>query len=790
MLSLFNDFIILPFQGIYSIFSNVFGLGTALIVFSVFISILTIPLMKWAQKQRLVELQYQSVLEPQIKEIKTNYKGQAKSDALSALYKRYSYNPLFAARQSMQALVQVPVLIIAYIALESYLPLKGSSFLCFKDLSVADNLLFGLPLLPFVMTIINMCTTYLSDFTKKEKTQGYLIAFAFLVILFFAPAALLIYWTSNNLINLLKTLFAKVNKGSKFNFVTLALATFTTLNPKYLILPLCIIIPALFLWTNNISFFGPDAIAFSIGILLAFAVIVFIISKLFFLVLDKVNFKAIKLLKNPLYILVCSYAFAFFGREIYFDHKNYLSYVGLVTFIVLLSIYYLGKKNYRFLFSFLLILFTLTSLQGLKNFEVDNQSLYEDQLSNVNKDDFTDIKLTNKPNFYFFLCESMQGPSTLKRVYNIDPSEYVNKLKADGFEVYDNIYANSYHTLGTLMTMMSLGRLVPKEALNPFLDADSADRYLVSGGKNNNLMKIFKNNGYTTKLYLDGSSYFGPFKGQYLDYYDGLNKNSFFSKVFYYVEPFKKICKPSFRDKIDSFLSKELSHYLTPADEDTVSIISSQKNEKTPFVVFRRLNKLFHAPMDGTYNYTMKKEWINSNEYQSNVISQLKEIDEFVSIIDKNDPNSVVILLADHGSWRLEGYPYWSVSREKDPSKFFYEFTKKDNETLRSTADDVFHVFAAVRLPNGLKLDPKFSSVNVFLKIFALLNPSQKETINKYILPNYSSFFLMSKDKINLVDGKLQDDNSWYYDPNKITSWTEIIKGETRAKNDIENINN
>ena len=27
-------------------------------------------------------------------------------------------------------------------------------------------------------------------------------------------------------------------------------------------------------------------------------------------------------------------------------------------------------------------------------------------------------------------------------------------------------------------------------------------------------------------------------------------------------------------------------------------------------------------------------------------------------------------------------------------------------------------------------------------------------------------------------------------DPNKITSWTEIIKGETRAKNDIENINN
>ena len=70
----------------------------------------------------------------------------------------------------------------------------------------------------------------------------------------------------------------------------------------------------------------------------------------------------------------------------------------------------------------------------------------------------------------------------------------------------------------------------------------------------------------------------------------------------------------------------------------------------------------------------------------------------------------------------------------------------------------------------------------MFLKIFALLNPSQKETINKYILPNYSSFFLMSKDKINLVDGKLQDDKSWFYNPEKIISWSEIIKNDVSYK--------
>lgn len=764
MLSLFNDFIILPFQGIYSIFSNVFGLGIALIVFSVFISILTIPLMKWAQKQRLVELQYQTVLEPQIKEIKTNYKGQAKSDALSALYKRYSYNPLFAARQSMQALVQVPVLIIAYIALESYLPLKGSSFLCFKDLSVADNLLFGLPLLPFVMTIINMCTTYLSDFTQKEKTQGYLIAFAFLVILFFAPAALLIYWTSNNLINLLKTLFAKVHKGSEFKFVTLVLASFTTLNPKLLILPLCIIIPALFLWTNNISFFGPDAIAFSSILLLLTCIVSLFFVKFGFWLINKINVMFLNKIQNQCYLLFCSYLFAFCGRDIYASYKSYFVLIGFAIYLVFLSIYLLGKKNFKSTFIFLFCLFVLTAIQGLKNYEVDCQSLTAEQ--GASSEEFLDIKLTNKPNFYFFLCESMQGPSTLKNIYHVDTSEFVNNLKSDGFEVYDNIYANSYHTLGTLTTMMSIGRLVPK---NSSLDGNSGDRTLVPGGNNNHLMKIFKNNGYKTKLYLDGDTYFGSIRGKYLDYYDGFMNTNFYNKLYYYTEPFKQICKASWRGKIDLLFDKyslALSYY----NVDTLSIIKEQYKSSRPFVVFRRLNKLLHSPSDGSYDFKQKHKWLKSGIYQNNCYKQFQEIEDLIKIIDKKDPNAVIILLGDHGSWRLRDYPF-SRGEEK-----LYEFAKKDGETLRSAADDVFHVFAAVRLPNGLKLEPNFSSVNVFLKIFALLNPSQKETIDKYILPNYSSFYLMAKDKITLVDGKLQNDKSWYYDPDKIVSWEELIE--------------
>ena len=40
----------------------------------------------------------------------------------------------------------------------------------------------------------------------------------------------------------------------------------------------------------------------------------------------------------------------------------------------------------------------------------------------------------------------------------------------------------------------------------------------------------------------------------------------------------------------------------------------------------------------------------------------------------------------------------------------------------------------------------------------------------------------MSKDKITLIDGKLQDDKSWFYNPDKIVSWKELIQNGVSLK--------
>ena len=85
--------------------------------------------------------------------------------------------------------------------------LDGQSFGFVPDLSKPDGLLFGINLLPIVMTLINFTATFAApDMRPKERTQAVVVALLFLLLLYTAPSALLIYWTGNNILYLLENL--------------------------------------------------------------------------------------------------------------------------------------------------------------------------------------------------------------------------------------------------------------------------------------------------------------------------------------------------------------------------------------------------------------------------------------------------------------------------------------------------------------------------------------------------------------------------------------------------------
>lgn len=198
--------IIEAFQSCYGFFASFLGYGLGLIAFSLFVSTLLLPLGKWAINQSKKEKEIEAILSPKIKQLKAECKGATLSNEIAKLYQKYSYNPIYSIRLSLPAFTQLPVLFLAFFALFDYAPLKGQSFLIIDDLSVPDTFLFGYALLPFVMTAINCITVYISPFSKKEQMVCYLLAFLFLLLLYIAPAALLIYWTSNNTYNLVKTI--------------------------------------------------------------------------------------------------------------------------------------------------------------------------------------------------------------------------------------------------------------------------------------------------------------------------------------------------------------------------------------------------------------------------------------------------------------------------------------------------------------------------------------------------------------------------------------------------------
>lgn len=209
------DYTIYPIECIYKViylcfYSLANSYGLALIFLSIFTSCITHPLMKWASNISKDEKEVQKYLTPQIEKIKARLSGAEQHHAIQRLYKRYGYHPVMAVRTAIGVMLQLPFLMAAYYMLSNLEAIKDVSWLFVKDLGQPDMLIAGFNIMPFVMTAVNLLSAYTTvGFTKKDKLQAFVIAGMFLVLLYHAPSALLIYWTFNNLWTLLENLINK-----------------------------------------------------------------------------------------------------------------------------------------------------------------------------------------------------------------------------------------------------------------------------------------------------------------------------------------------------------------------------------------------------------------------------------------------------------------------------------------------------------------------------------------------------------------------------------------------------
>lgn len=182
--------------------------GVSILILSLCVNVALLPLYHIAEKWQQAERDMQSRLRPKLQEFQEAFSGEERFMMVRTLYRQAGYHPIYAVRSSLGLLIQVPFFIAAYHFLSHYQPLQGVSAFRFEDLSKPDALLWGINVMPFVMTFVNLFSAYVyaQRLSRSEIIQLWLISFLFLVLLYSSAVALLLYWTFNNLFSLVKNM--------------------------------------------------------------------------------------------------------------------------------------------------------------------------------------------------------------------------------------------------------------------------------------------------------------------------------------------------------------------------------------------------------------------------------------------------------------------------------------------------------------------------------------------------------------------------------------------------------
>jgi YidC/Oxa1 family membrane protein insertase len=187
--------------------------GVAIIILTALVRLVTAPLASRQMRsmRRLGEMQ------PRMKEIQDRYKNdrEKQSEAMARLMKETGWNPLGGC---LPMLLQIPVFIGLYYALQSSIALRQAPFaLWIDDLSQPETL-FTIPglaipvrLLPILMAISMVVQQKLTPASSMDPAQQRMmmimmpLMFGFLFYTF--PSGLVLYWFVSNLLAILQQLW-------------------------------------------------------------------------------------------------------------------------------------------------------------------------------------------------------------------------------------------------------------------------------------------------------------------------------------------------------------------------------------------------------------------------------------------------------------------------------------------------------------------------------------------------------------------------------------------------------
>ncbi len=200
--------------------------GVAIMLLSFTVHILMLPLSRMADRVQNEVNATAARLAPELSRIRKEFRGEEQAARMTALYKSAKVHPLYSLKSMLGIAVVIPVFIGAFDMLAENIHLLNAGFLWISDLSRPDALaqlplslpFFGsdLNLMPVLMTGLSVLASWLhkppalsAESRKQQVRNMLLLALAFFALFYTFPAGMVLYWTSNNLIAVAKSLWAR-----------------------------------------------------------------------------------------------------------------------------------------------------------------------------------------------------------------------------------------------------------------------------------------------------------------------------------------------------------------------------------------------------------------------------------------------------------------------------------------------------------------------------------------------------------------------------------------------------
>ena len=208
LISILDLLLLEPLERIYGwIFDGVYDwAGTpeaALVGLSIALNLVLLPIYYQMERAGRVSANRQAAMDKEVARMKANFEGRERYYYVKAVHRQFGYRPISAVFRSGDLFLQILVFatVFRYIADQPY-ALDG-------PLSQPDGALFGLNLLPILMTLASIASAIVYDADPKRRRQSFVLAALFLVLLYASPAALVLYWTSNSVFSLLRNLIKR-----------------------------------------------------------------------------------------------------------------------------------------------------------------------------------------------------------------------------------------------------------------------------------------------------------------------------------------------------------------------------------------------------------------------------------------------------------------------------------------------------------------------------------------------------------------------------------------------------